>query len=47
MHLGEAMDQVRKREYARVSGKDRRFIKGQRYTLLSHWGNLNARGEKP
>jgi transposase len=44
MHLGEAMDQVRKREYARVSGADRRFIKGQRYTLLSHRGNLTADG---
>ena len=44
MHLGEAMDKVRKREYARLSGADRRFIKGQRYTLLSHWGNLTAEG---
>jgi transposase len=44
MHLGEAMDKVRKREYARLSGEDRRFIKGQRYTLLSHWGNLTAAG---
>jgi transposase len=43
-HLGAAMDQVRRREYARLSGKDRRFIKGQRYTLLSHWGNLTAEG---
>jgi transposase len=43
-HLGEAMDQVRKREYARLSGADRRFIKGQRYTLLSRWGNLTADG---
>ena len=43
-HLGEAMDKVRKREYARLSGEDRRFIKGQRYTLLSHWGNLTAQG---
>ena len=46
MHLGEAMDKVRKREYARLSGKDRRFIKGQRYTLLSHWENLNAKGRE-
>ena len=46
MHLAEAMDQVRRREYARVSGKDRRFIKGQRYTLLSHWENLNATGRE-
>ena len=43
-HLGEAMDKVRKREYARLSGKDRRFIKGQRYTRLSHWGNLSSEG---
>jgi transposase len=43
-HLGEAMDKVRKREYARLSGQDRRFIKGQRYTLLSRWGNLAAAG---
>jgi transposase len=44
-HLGEAMDKVRKREYARLSGQDRRFVKGQRYTLLSHWGNLTAQGK--
>jgi len=43
-HLGEAMDQVRRREYARLSGEDRRFIKGQRYTLLSHWENLSLAG---
>jgi transposase len=43
-HLGEAMDQVRKREYARLSGADRRFLKGQRDTLLSHWGNLKTEG---
>jgi len=45
-HPGEAMDQVRKREYARLSGEDRRFIKGQRYTLLSHWENLSLEGRK-
>ena len=45
-HLGEAMDKVRKREYARLSGKDRRFVKGQRYTLLSHWENLSLEGRK-
>ena len=27
---------MRKSEYARLTGKDRRFIKGQKYTLLSH-----------
>jgi transposase len=45
-HLGEAMDKVRKREYARLSGHRRRFIKGQRYTLLSHWENLSLDGKK-
>lgn len=43
-HLGEALDKVRKQEYARLSGKDRRFIKGQKYTLLSHWANLTMKG---
>jgi len=45
-HLGEAMDKVRKQEYARVAGQDRRFIKGQRYTLLAHWENLSMEGKK-
>jgi transposase len=45
-HLGEALDEVRKREYARLSGNNRRFIKGQKYTLLSHWENLTTRGRK-
>ena len=43
-HLGEALDKVRKAEYARLSGKDRSFIKGQKYTLLSHRENLTAVG---
>lgn len=43
-HLGEALDKVRKTEYARLSGKDRRFIKGQKYTLLSHRENLTTEG---
>jgi len=29
-HLGDALDQVRKSEYARVSGRQRRFIEGQK-----------------
>lgn len=29
-HLNEALDKVRKSEYARLSGKDRKFIKGQK-----------------
>ncbi len=43
-HLGEALDTVRKSEYARLSGKRREFIKGQKYTLLSHWENLSLDG---
>jgi transposase len=45
-HLGDALDQVRKSEYARLSGKDRRFIKGQKYTLLSHQENLTLEGRR-
>jgi transposase len=45
-HLGEALDKVRKAEYARLSGKDRRFIKGQKYTLLSSRENLTLEGKR-
>src|SRR5262249_44729955 len=45
-HLGEALDQVRKNEYARLSGKQRRFIKGQKYTLLSRNENLTLEGRQ-
>ena len=45
-HLGEALDQVRKSEYARLTGKDRRFIKGQKYTLLSNRANLSLDGRR-
>ena len=34
-HLGKALDEVRKSEYRRLSGQDRSYIKGQKYTLLS------------
>ena len=45
-HLGEALDKVRKAEYARLTGKDRRFIKGQKYTLLSNRENLTTQGRR-
>jgi len=45
-HLATALDTVRKSEYARLSGKDRRFIKGQKYTLLAHRENLTLEGKK-
>ncbi|MGH8200982.1 MAG: ISL3 family transposase [Steroidobacteraceae bacterium] len=45
-HLSEALDTVRKHEYARVEGKKRTFIKGQKYTLLSHPQNLTGDARK-
>jgi len=45
-HLGEALDKVRRSEYHRLSGKDKAFVKGQRYTLLSRWENLSLPGRK-
>ncbi len=45
-HLSDAMDKVRRSEYARLKGEDRKFIKGQRYTLLSHRENLSMDGKK-
>ena len=44
--LQDAMDKVRKSEYARLTGPGRRFIKGQKYALLSHWENLSLEGRK-
>ena len=45
-HLGEALDKVRKAEYARLGGKERRFIKGQKYNLLSRHDNLTLDGKR-
>jgi transposase len=45
-HLGEALDAVRKSEYARLQGRERRYIKGQKYTLLSRKENLTLEGKK-
>ncbi len=45
-HLGAALDQVRKNEYARLQGRGRRYIKGQKYTLLSRKENLTLEGKK-
>src|SRR3974390_3885798 len=45
-HLGEALDTVRKSEYARLAGRDRRYIKGQKYTLLSRRENLTLDGKR-
>ncbi len=45
-HLGKALDTIRKREYGRVQGKPRTFIKGQKYTLLAHPQNLTGSARK-
>jgi transposase len=45
-HLSDALDHVRRAEYKRLQGKDRSYIKGQRYTLLSHRDNLSLDGRQ-
>lgn len=45
-HLGKALDQIRKMEYTRLSGRDRSYIKGQKFTLLSHKENLTLDGRR-
>ena len=37
---------MRKSEYARLTGKNRQFIKGQKYTLLSNRENLTLEGRR-
>lgn len=45
-HLSDAVDKVRRQEYKRVNEKEQKFIKGQRYTLLSNRANLDAEGRQ-
>lgn len=45
-HLGEALDTVRKQEYARLTDDERSFIKGQKYNLLSRKKNLDLDGKR-
>ena len=45
-HLGKAIDKTRTEEYARLKGKHRKFIKGQKYALLSHRQNLTGTARK-
>ena len=41
-HLNAAMDKVRKAEYKRLTNRsDQKYIKGQKYVLLSHRENLS------
>jgi transposase len=45
-HLQNALDQIRKSEYSRLTGPGRRFIKGQKFALLSRWHNLTVSRKK-
>ena len=45
-HLANALDDVRRQEYKRVNDKERTYIKGQRYVLLSRKANLDTRGRR-
>jgi transposase len=44
--LSAAIDEVRRNEYARLNGEERKFIKGQRYNLLANRGNLSKTGKQ-
>jgi transposase len=45
-HLNDALDKVRRAEYARLQGKDRGYIKGHKYVLLTSHDNLAMDGRK-
>lgn len=45
-HLSKALDQVRREEHKRLSGKYRSYIKDQRYTLLPNTEELYLDGRK-
>lgn len=45
-HLADALDEVRQSEYARLRGKHRECIKGQKYMLLSNFENLTLDGRR-
>ena len=44
-HLNDAMDEVRRQEMGRLTGKRKKWVKGQRYNLLSNQENLNLDGK--
>ncbi len=45
-HLQDALNTVRISEYKRLAGDGRKFIKGQKYTLLSNRENLSTSGKR-
>jgi len=44
-HLSDALDEVRKKEYARLTGDKRKYIKGTKWILLSNRENLTHDGK--
>jgi len=44
--MSQAMDEVRRAEYARLNGKERKYIKGQRFNLLANRGSLSRTGQE-
>ncbi|MEI8230918.1 MAG: ISL3 family transposase [Candidatus Peregrinibacteria bacterium] len=42
----DALDEIRKSEYERLTGHERAFIKGQKYVLLRNRENLDHNGQK-
>lgn len=45
-HLGMALDDVRRGEVSRLQGRHRKWVKGQRYNLLSRKENLDLDGKR-
>jgi len=45
-HVGKAVDEVRKQEYARLQGAERKYLKGQKYILLSRREHLDLDGQR-
>jgi transposase len=44
-HLSDALDDIRKKEYGRLTGAGRKYIKGQKFILLSNRENLTLDGK--
>jgi transposase len=44
--IPEAMDEVRRSEYTRLNGKERKFIKRRQFNLLANRGSLSRTGRE-
>lgn len=45
-HLQEAVDKVRKQEYKKLASKEKSYIKGTKYVLLTRKKNLTTKGKQ-